>query len=121
MQNAIAILITGMGLGSRYNSQRYLQYHIIKTENRCKTDAKYNCNFNCRDGPGKLQNLSENPPLEASACQEDQLKVILLRMSMIVMVMMMRRMIVMSMRMRRKTAMMMKIFCSWQVNLRWKR
>ena len=38
-----------------------------------KTDI---CNYNCRDGPGKLQNLSENPPLEASPCQEDQLKVI---------------------------------------------
>ena len=43
-------------------------------------EIKYNictdvCNFNCRDGLGKLQNLSENPPLEAPACQEDQLKV----------------------------------------------
>ena len=53
-------------------------------------EIKYNictdvCNFNCRDGLGKLQNLSENPPLEAPACQEDQLKVsFLMRQTIIV-------------------------------------
>ena len=33
-------------------------------------------NCDCRHGPGKLQNLFENPPLEASPGQEDELKVI---------------------------------------------
>ena len=33
-------------------------------------------NCDCRHGTGKLQNLFENPPLEASPGQEDQLKVI---------------------------------------------
>ena len=75
---------------------------------------------NCRDGPGKLQNLSENPPLEASACQEDQLKVILLSLSMMMMMIMMLMLMLVLMRMRMKTVMMMKIFFSKQFNLRWK-
>ena len=33
-------------------------------------------NCDCRHGPGKLQNLFENPPFEASPGQEDELKVI---------------------------------------------
>ena len=59
----------------------------------------YTFNFNCRDGLGKLQNLSENPSLEASACQEDQLKVTRMRIRMRIRMMIMRR-IRMMMRMR---------------------
>ena len=60
----------------------------LKIKNRKQMNT---FNSNCRDGLGKLQNLSENPSLEATACQEDQLKVTRMRIRMRKMVMVRRR------------------------------
>ena len=60
----------------------------LKIKNRKQMNT---FNSNCRDGLGKLQNLSENPSLEASSCQEDQLKVTRMGIRMRKMVMVRRR------------------------------
>ena len=97
MYNICNILIAGMGLGIN---------DMIRIENKCTIYVKH---LNCRDGPGKLQNLSENPPLEASACQEDQLKVVLLRMMVMMMKLVMIKLVMMMMMMKMKLVRIMMI------------